>query len=498
MSNYFLGIDLGTTGTSIILMRDDGKVTDKGYAGYKLLNPSDGYAEQRPQDWWEQLCIVSKELIERNSHLAKDIACIGVDGQMHTQVYLDKNGCPLRNAITWMDQRSSKVVEEINGKEENRKFVFEHTSNFLNTTYTAPNIKWVQEHEPEIYSKTAKILLAKDYLKYMLTREMITDYSDGAGTMLFDVCSKTWSEEMFSFFGIDASLMPEIGESATVVGAVVKEASRATGIPEGTPVINGCADHAATSLGAGVVNPNQASAIIGTAGVLSVLSDKPMPDQYGGTSCWNYCLPGQWVNLGVMQTAGESLNWFRRAFDREAGPDIFDDYNRKIETIEDGSAGLVFLPYLMGERTPYWDSKARGVFFGISLNHTKYHFVKSIMEGVSFAFKNNLESLESLGISVNELRLLGGGSKSQEWRSILAAVLNRTISTVEAKETAALGSSILCGLALGMYNNPQEAANELVRIKETLYIEDLSMPYMKNYAIFKELYPSLKKLYQKL
>src|SRR5690554_4367857 len=325
MSNYFLGIDLGTTGTKVILMREDGKIIDKKYTAYDILNPEPEFAEQNPRDWWQGLCDISRLIVERNQGLINKIAGIGIDGQMHTQVYLDSDGQPLRNAITWMDQRSSKIVRNINSDRQQRELIFNSTANYLNTTYSAPNIKWVQENEIELYQKTEKILLAKDYLKYLLTGEMVTDYSDAAGTMLFDVVAKKWSAEMFELFRIKRSLMPAVDKSTRIIGKVTAEASKATGIPEGILVINGCADQAATSLGAGASKAGEVTAIIGTAGVISVLSDRPVADPNNGTLCWNYCLDNKWINLGIMQTAGESLNWFKRAFDREADNDIFDE-----------------------------------------------------------------------------------------------------------------------------------------------------------------------------
>ncbi|HHY08978.1 MAG TPA: hypothetical protein GX528_00270, partial [Firmicutes bacterium] len=253
-----------------------------------------------------------------------------------------------------------------------------------------------------------------------------------------------------------------------------------------------------TSLGAGVTAAGEVSAIIGTAGVISVLSNRPVPDRENGSLCWNYCLDDKWVNLGVMQTAGESLNWFKRGFEEEGSQDVFRRYDAEARKIPEGSEGLVFLPYLIGERNPYWDPNARGVFFGLGLEHHKYHFVRAIMEGVSFAFKNNLELIESLGLEIKELRLLGGGSKSPLWREILSKVLNKRINTVLVKETGALGSCILCGLALGIFTDAGEASRNLVIFGDHYYQPEMPSVYEKNYEIFKGLYPNLQGLFAKL
>jgi len=494
--SLFLGIDLGTTGIKVIMMQADGKVIDKNYADYTILSPKADYAEQDPDDWWDSLCRVSQELMARNAGLLERIVGVGVTGQMHTQVYLDMHGNTLGNAITWMDQRCQTLVDQMN--QSHRATIFRHTANCLTTTYTAPHIMWVRNNEPDLYSKTRKILLAKDYLKYKLTGEMVTDYSDASGTLLFDVAAKKWSSEMFELFGVEESLMPHVDKSALVIGEVTREASRLTGIPAGVRVINGCADHAATSLGAGVVNAGDASAIIGTAGVLSILSDEAVPDCEHGSLCWNYCLDDKWVNLAVMQTAGESLNWFKRAFDETSDNDVFDMYNIEAGKIPEGSGGLVFLPYLMGERNPHWDPNARGVFFGIGLGHEKFHFVRAIMEGVGFAYKNNLELVKSLGVEINELRLLGGGAKSPLWRDILARILNTRIKTVQVEETGALGSCLLCGLALGIFDDIGAASAALVNLGDDYYYEEMPNIYEKNYQVFKALYPSLRGLYGKL
>lgn len=492
----FLGIDLGTTGIKLILMRDDGTVIDKNYADYPILSPQPAYAEQNPTDWWNSLCRLSRELLARNSEVLPSLTGIGITGQMHTQVYLDAQGKPLGNAITWMDQRCQPLVDELN--RHHRSEIFRHTANYLTTTYTAPHILWVKRSKPELYAQTAKVLLAKDYLKYRLTGEMITDFSDAAGTLLFSVADRKWSSDMFALFGIEQSLMPSVDKSAVVIGTVTQEAAQATGIPPGVPVINGCADHAATSLGAGVLSAGDASAIIGTAGVLSILSDRPLPDRDHGSLCWNYCLEDKWINLAVMQTAGESLNWFKRAFDGESDRDVFDLYNKEAARIAPGSEGLVFLPYLMGERNPHWDPKARGIFFGIGLGHEKYHFVRAVLEGVAFAFRNNLELMESLGIEIKELRLLGGGARSALWREVFAQVLNRPIRTVQVEETGALGSCLLCGLALGLFTDLETTSRELVSLGDEYYYRDMPEVYVESYAVFKELYPSLKGLYAKL
>lgn len=498
----FIGIDLGTTGCKMILAREDGRIMDSAYVEYPILTMRPGWAEQEPDAWWRGIAAISQTLMSRNQSLTKDFLGIGICGQMHTQVYLDRNNQVLRNAITWMDQRSKTLVDGMAGDTRLQEEIYRHTANFISTTYSGPNILWVKQNEPEIYQKTAKILIAKDFIKYKLTGEMLTDYSDATGTLLLDVVAKRWSPQMFDLFGIRPELVPDVERSALVMARVSRQASLETGLPEGLPVINGSADQAATALGAGVIEPGQVSAIVGTAGVVSVCSDKPLPDPKRRTLCWNYCLEDKWLIVGIMQTAAESLHWFQNAFDKDEdnGADAagrFSVYESEVAKITDGSEGLIFLPYLMGERTPYWDADARGVFYGISLNQHKYHFARAVMEGVGFGLKNNLETIESLGVSVRELRLLGGGSKSRIWREIIAKILGKKIITMKAQETGALGCSILCGLALGIYPNVNSAVELLVKADTELDYPELSPAYARNYQIFRELYGSLKGLYKK-
>lgn len=492
--NIFLGIDLGTTGTKIVAMNRKGELIRSESAEYKILNPEQQFAEQNPDDWWNAVKNLTNKMFEDKPELKNKIAAVGIAGQMHTHVYLDKDNKVLRNAITWMDQRSQSIVDRINSKENNKKLIFDITANFLTPTYTAPNVIWVKENQPDIYAETEKILLAKDYIKFKLSGEMVTDYSDAAGTLLFDTKKLKWSDELFELYGIDKKLMPSLAPSAAVVAEVSKEAAAKTAIPAGTPVINGSADHAATALGAGVINPGEVAAILGTAGVISVVSEERIGDPDERIICWNYCLEDKWVNLAPMQTAGAALNWFKNNFDQD-DKNAFDKYNQNIIDIEAGSDGLIFLPYLMGERAPIWDSDARGVFFGLRMNHSKYHFVKAIMEGVSFAFKNNLEVMEELGVEIYEMKFLGGGSKSENWMQIMSGVLNKKIKAVIGSETGALGISIMCGLALGIYDSPKQATEMLVSETKDYYKEEMDQNHQQNYDKFKKLYLNLKPLF---
>jgi xylulokinase len=493
----FLSIDIGTTGLKTTLMDAYGRIISSEYAEYPIVSSQPGYAEQDPELWWAGLVNSCRRLQDKFPDKLSRLLGVGICGQMHTQVYLGGRLEVLRPSITWMDQRSSAIVTRINQDAEAKSLVFQETQNFATTTYTALHMKWVQENEKEIWNRVKHILVAKDFIKFRLTGKMITDYSDAAGTLLFDVERRRWSEKMFEFFGFTRSLLPDVIPSDEIIGQISQEAAVLTGIPQGTPVVNGSADHTAASLGAGMVQSGQVTAIIGTAGVISVCSDRPLPDAQSRTLCWNYCLRDKWVILGITQTAGESLNWFKNAFDQrqhseEDSRDIFEIYNRIGASAPDGSEGLIFLPYLNGERTPYWDPDARGVFFGISLSTGKANFIKAIMEGVSFALRNNVETVESLGIKIDEIRSIGGGTKSPVWLQTLGKILKRPIKTVSVRDAGSLGSVILCGMALGVYTSVEKAVRDIVVADQELYYEEALPVYEKQYALFLDLYNSLK------
>lgn len=497
MTKYLMGIDLGTTSLKVSLYQDNGKIIASNSSEYPILTPKVAYAEQNPYDWWQGFLSACKFLSNEFSDEFHNIAGIGLCGQMHTQVYLDEQFNVLRPAITWMDQRSGTIVDKINNDPESKQLIFQETSNIASTTYTAPHIKWVIENQPEIWSEVKHILVAKDYLKFLLTGVKITDFAEASGTLLFDVQKACWSQKAFDYFEIPREYFPEVMASDEVIGFITDEAAKLTGLPSGTPVVNGSSDNSASALGSGMTQSGQVTLILGTAGVITVCSAKPLSEPLGRTLCWHYCLRDHWVSLGIMQTAGESLKWFKNAFDSPSdtllsSSDIYKQYNDAVSGVPEGCYGLTFLPYLNGERTPYWDANARGVFFGINLKTTKAHFIRAIMEGVSFAFRNNIETVESLGIEINEVRAVGGGLRSQVWLDILGKVLRRPIVTVVDPDTSNLGNILLAGKALGYFEDYHTGVNKTVKISGRVYYPDGLNVYEKQYPLFLDLYDSLK------
>jgi xylulokinase len=500
--NYLLGIDLGTTGLKVSIFAEDGTLIGSQSCEYPLLTPQAGYVEQDPEAWWQGFVSATQSLRSSHPESFGRIAGIGICGQMHTQVYLDQNDHVLRPAITWMDQRSSHIVARIRSDPAGQELLYQETANFPSTTYTALQSKWVQENEPEVWRKTRSILIAKDYLKYRLTGVKATDFAEASGTLLFDVRNERWSRAAFDYFDISPDLFPAVSPSDEIIGTITQQAAQETGLKQGIPMVNGSSDNSASALGSGMVRSGQVTLIIGTAGVVSVCSDRPLLDPAGRTLCWHYCLPKHWVTLGITQTAGESLQWFKNAFESQEASqsdsgDIFNRYNQAIAQVPDGSGGVIFLPYLNGERTPYWDPLARGVYFGLNLATGKAHMIKAIMEGVSFALRNNIETIEALGIQIDEVRAVGGGLKSPVWLQTLGRILKKPISTVTMPDTANLGNILLCGKALGLVSSYQQSVEDMVAADQVVHYPNGVPIYEKQYALFLELYPQLQSLYRK-
>ncbi len=494
-----LAVDLGTTALKADLADEAGRTIASASVGYKTFGDREGFAEQDPTAWWSALVDACGALTKEQPGAFGSVALVAMCGQMHTHVYLDEGHRPLRSAISWMDQRAAPIVEELKEDADAAALIKRETANAVTATYTAPNLLWVRRNDPATWKQSRSVLVAKDYVKFLLTGEMATDPSEAAGTLLFNVAEGRWSAPLLDLFRVDEAMLPQVAPAAHVIGRVIRRAAEETGIPEGTPVVNGATDNSTAALGAGVTENGEATAIIGTAGVISVCSDHPIPDPNDAVVCWNYALANKWINLGVMQTAGESLNWFRRAFDADAAgdSDVFSQYNAMIADVPDGSEGLFFLPYLNGERTPYWDGDARGVFFGAGLGTTKAHFVRAIMEGVAMALRHNAETVEALGQEITEVRAVGGGLRSRAWLRILSAVLEKPIRVIHAGEPSVRGNVALGRTATGEIDDPAE----LVKASEERTSEVLEPAgehrFDEHYGLFLDLYTQLQPLFKR-
>lgn len=498
--NYLMGIDVGTTGLKSAIFDEGGNIVSAESQDYPMSSPEPNSSEQDPTHWWKAARTTIKDTI--SSIDTGRIAGIGVCGQMHTAALLNSAGEVIRPAITWMDQRSQPQVEGLrsNMGPENLRSI---TANFPTTTYTFSHLLWLKENEPDSFRKIDKVLLAKDYLKYKLTGEINTEYSDASGTYLLDASDRSWSLELLDYLGLSPDNLPELTGSAVRIGEVDEQAARETGLLEGIPVVAGAADQSAGALGVGSVNEGQVNSLIGTAGVVSACTGSPQSDPEERVLCWAHAVPDTWQILGVMQTAGASLKWFRNALgrgeDSDGEDDVYKRYNREAARVQPGSAGLIFLPYLKGERTPHWDSNARGVFFGISTDHERAHFIRSIMEGVGFGIRDSLEIVKEMNVDVKELRACGGGYRGETWRQIVADITGVKLKLPGMEQGSALGAAMLAGFGTGVYSDISEAVEQVVSVEEQIEPrrgDDL--PYSNIYPIYRKLYRQNRDLFSEL
>ncbi len=500
-----IGIDIGTTGIKSIIIDPKGNCLAKNSVSYNLTTPKPGWAEQNPEDWWQALKSSIKKLIEDSGVKSSDVKGIGLSGQMHGSVFLDKNYHLVRPAILWCDQRTYRECEEITtiiGKDN----LIKNTCNPALTGFTAPKILWLKKNEPENFEKTKKILLPKDYIRFKLTGEFATEVSDASGTLLFDVRKRKWSDFVLSNLNIDKSLLPECYESIEVSGKISRIAAEQTGLKEGTPVVGGGGDQAAGGVGNGIVKEGIVSSVIGTSGVIFAFSEKPEIDPEGRLHTFCHAVPEKWFMMGVMLSAGGSFRWLRDTLcEKEIEiankkcADPYDIMTEEASSIEPGSEGLIFLPYLSGERTPYPDPYARGVFFGLSLRHTKAHLIRAVLEGVTFGLKDSLEIMKKNNIVIKQIRASGGGGKSSLWRQIQADAFNSSVVTINNDEGPAFGAALLASVGTGNFSSVPEACKETIKItSETIPIKENVEIYDKYYKLYRSLYPALKSKFKNL
>ena len=502
---YLIGVDLGTSGTKTVLFAEDGTVAASCTIEYPLYQPQNGWAEQDPLDWWNAVCGTTKAVIAKAGISASEIKGVGLSGQMHGLVMLDKSGNVLRKSIIWCDQRTAKECEEITQKVGAENLI-KITANPALTGFTASKIMWVKNNEPEIYEKCAHILLPKDFIRYKLTGEFATEVSDASGMQLLDVPNRKWSDQVLDALQIEKSLLGKVYESPEITGKVTKAASDLTGLAEGTAVVGGAGDNAAAAVGTGTVQDGRAFTTIGTSGVVFAHTSKLSIDPKGRVHTFCCAVPGAWHVMGVTQGAGLSLKWFRDNFCHEemiaaAGmkKDPYFLMDKQAEEIPIGSDRLLYLPYLMGERTPHLDPNCRGVFFGLSAMHTRQHLLRAVMEGVTFSQRDSVEVLREMGVSINEMLACGGGGSSPLWRQMLADVYGCPVKTVVSKEGPALGVAILAGAGTGVYPSVQDGCAAVIKTNPPQNpISQNSAEYEKFYNIYRALYPALKNNFSEL
>ena len=503
-----LGIDVGTGGTRAVAVDERGSVVAAETAEHTpFSSPQIGWAEQDPRDWWRATIEAVHKVLARPNVNAADIACIGFSGQMHGAVLLDAAGEVLRPALIWCDQRTDAQCRSITEKVGAARLI-ELTSNPALTGFTLPKLLWAQEREPDVWTSVRSVLLPKDYIRLCLTGERATDVADASGTLLFDVARRRWSAAMLAAAEIDQNYLPAVYESPEITGVVSAEGSIATGLREGTPVVAGAGDQAAGAVGMGIVRPGAVSATIGTSGVVFAATDHPALDKRGRVHTFCHAVPGRWHVMGVTQAAGLSLRWFRDRFgvaqrpnspatpvgsDQERDP--YDLLCAEAAEAPPGSDGVLWAPYLMGERTPHLDPHARAALVGLTASHTRNHIVRAILEGVAFSLRDTLTIFAEMNVPVETIRLGGGGARAHLWRQIQADIYGHAVEILSAEEGAAYGAALLAGVGCGAWSSVDEACKETISIASRVEPQTEVSAFMDaRYAMFRELYPALRGL----
>lgn len=484
-----LGIDVGTTGCKALLLEaGDGRLVAEGFQGYPLATPRPLWAEQDPADWWAAACAAIRQVVASSGARSAEIIGVGLTGQMHGLVMLDRADEVLRPAILWNDQRTGAECEAIT-RLVGASRVLELTGNPVLTGFTAPKIAWVRKHERDVFEQTAHVLLPKDYVRHKLTGEHVCDVSDASGTALFDVKRRAWSDEMAGAVDVKPSWLPRVLESGEKAGQVTPAAAAATGLARGTPVAAGAGDQAAQAIGSGIVADSQVALTLGTSGVVFAACGAYRAEPEGRLHAFCHAAPGTWHLMGVMLSAGGSLKWYRDSVCEGA------DYAALLspaERVPPGCEGLVFLPYLSGERTPHADPNARAVFFGLTLRHGRSHLTRAVLEGVCFGLRDSLELIRGLGIRPQEIRISGGGAQSALWRGILANVLGCPLVGLKVNQGAAYGAALLAGVAVGAFADARAASAHCVQLHGRTEPGEEREAYERHYARFRALYPALK------
>jgi xylulokinase len=500
-----LGLDIGTSGVKALLIDEAGTTLASATSEYPLSTPHPNWAEQDPADWWKATVEVIRKVLAKPGVHARDIKGIGLSGQMHSLVLLDKEKQVLRPSILWCDTRTdgecAEITEQV-GRERLRALV----SNPALEGFTLPKIIWVRNNEPDVYANIHTVLLPKDYVRFLLTGEFAMEVSDAAGTLMFDVAHRAWSTQLLKIVNVPAEWLPPVFESIDVCGQVTRATAELTGLQEGTPVVGGGADNPCGAVGTGVVKQGRVLASIGTSGVVFAFSDlvRVEPGMRVHTFC--HSVPGAWYLMGVVLMAGGALRWYRDTFAQEekasasaAGRDVYDILTEEAATVSPGSEGLFFLPYLVGERTPHQSASARGAFIGATIRHTKKHFTRAVLEGITFGMKDSLAIMEGLGVEIKQIRLTGGGAKSAFWRRLQANIYGREVALVNASEGPAFGAALLAGAGTRVYGDLVDAVENAVRVTETIAPDsEQAKHYAELFGIYQELYPVLRSSFMRI
>ena len=499
MQTYVLGIDVGTGGTRALIMSADGSIVGSATEEHEpFASPQIGWAEQRPEDWWRAAGIAIRKALSQAKLGNEQIACVGFSGQMHGAVMLDAADAVVRPALIWCDVRTEKQCKDLTQRIGAARLI-QLTCNPALPNFTVTKFLWVRENEPENWKRVRSVMLPKDYVRFRLTGERAIDMADASGTLLLDVAKRQWSSEVLEAAEIDKSLLPPLHESPEVCGKVSAAGAEATGLAVGTPVVAGAGDQAAGATGMGIVKPGAVSATIGTSGVVFAATDRPALDPRGRLHTFCHAVPGRWHVMGVTQAAGLSLRWFRDRLANLAakpGVDPYEQLTEEAAATPPGAEGLLWAPYLMGERTPHLDPDARGALVGLTASHTRAHIVRAILEGVAFSLKDTFTIFGEMNVPVKSIRLGGGGARSPLWRQVQADVYGHEVEIVEAEEGAAYGAAILAGVGARIWPSVDAACDQVVRVARRMPPKAESVAAMKtSYAAFRRIYPAMKTVF---
>jgi xylulokinase len=504
--SIFLGIDIGTSGTKTLAINAKGKILAEATSLYPSYHPKPLWSEQEPEDWWQATVKTVRAVIKQAKLKPADVKSIGLSGQMHGSVFLDKQNRVIRRALLWNDQRTAAECDELERQAGGRAELIRMVANPALTGFTAPKILWLRNHEPRNFAKTVKVLLPKDDVRRRMTGEFATDVSDASGMLLLDVAKRDWSTELLGKLELDRSLFGKCYESEDVTGNLTKEAAKELGLSTDCVVVGGAGDCAAGAVGNGIVSRGTLSTSIGTSGIMFVHSDSVEVDPAGRLHTFCHAVRGKWHMMGVSLSGGGCLQWFRNqlcqaeiAAAKRSKVDPYTTITAEAGKIQSGSEGLFFLPYLSGERTPHADPDARACFVGLTLAHTRGHMVRAIMEGVSYAMRDSLSIIQELNVPVRQIRASGGGSKSPLWRQIQADVFGQKVATINAEEGPAYGVALLAAVGAGAFKNVEEACAATIRVvKETAPNKAAKKHHDAAFPIYQDLYRSLKQDFKKI
>jgi xylulokinase len=501
-----LGIDVGTSGAKALAINAEGRILASANSTYPCAHPKPLWSEQNPEDWWNATVKVVRAVVKQAKLKPADVAAIGLSGQMHGSVFLDKAGKVIRPALLWNDQRTAAECEEIEQRAGGRKRLIEMVANPALTGFTAPKILWLRNQEPRNFGRLAKVLLPKDEVRRRLTGEFATEVSDASGTLLLDVVNRRWSKPLLDKLELDSDLLPKCYESEEVTGTLKPEVAKLLGLTTACKVVGGAGDCAAGAVGNGIVKTGLLNTSIGTSGVVFVHSDQPQFDPEGRLHTFCHAVRGKWHMMGVILSAGGSLQWFQDAFystvtksGARKATVPFDQLAQEAAATPTGAEGLYFLPYLAGERTPHLDPHARGAMIGLTLAHGRGHVVRAIMEGVTYALRDSLALIEALGVPVKQIRTSGGGSKNPFWRQMQADVFGKGVAAVAADEGAAYGVALLATVGAGHFKNISEACQATVRTVDGVKpVAKIQKEYDRRFPVFQELYGALRDEFRRL